>query len=188
MLALTVLAAGPVRAGVADDPLAQLAARLVPREALGGQFRQSTYLTFLEQPMVSSGEFCLDRTRGLRWQVREPLPSLMQVVGSTVTLDGAVVRDHGSGQLMARILLGFMEGDLAGLQRYFAVNGELASQPWRLQLSPKGRLQKIIERVELQGGDHLQQLDLREHNGTRTLIEFSAVSAGASDRCGGDVQ
>lgn len=174
-LSLWLPAAGQGAEAETSALLDELSGRLHTRQSLAGEFRQSKHLPFLEQPFVSEGDFTLDPERGLNWQVREPMPSLMQVRGSRVTLDGRAVRDHGMGQLISRIMLGFMHGDLSGLETYFAVRGDLEPTPWKLQLQPRGRLGEAVDRIELRGDTYLQRIEIIEREGTATAIEFSHV-------------
>lgn len=152
-----------------------LTGRLDLQPALRGEFRQFKQLPFLDQPFVSTGTFQLSRSEGLIWQVLTPGPSLMEVRESKVTLDGHAVQDHGIGGLMSRLMLGLMDGDLAGVTRYFSLQGDATSTPWQLTLTPRGRLSRALQAVQLSGDRYLQELVIVEVGDASTAIEFTEV-------------
>ena len=161
-----------------DSLIAAVSERLVIGEGLQGSFQQNKYLSFLQEPFSSSGDFSIDRRTGLRWQVRQPLDSLMQVQGATVLLDGQPVDDKGVGQLMALIMFGLMEGQLDTLGKYFEISGQLTAGNWRLELLPRSaRLQQVLRHVELRGEEHLGEIEIFEQGDNRTHIQLSEVQS-----------
>ena len=161
-----------------DSLIAAVSERLVIGEGLQGSFQQKKYLSFLQEPFSSSGDFSINRRTGLRWQVRQPLDSLMQVQGATVLLDGQPVDDKGVGQLMALIMFGLMEGQLDTLGKYFEISGQLTAGNWRLELLPRSaRLQQVLRHVELRGEEHLGEIEIFEQGDNRTHIQLSEVRA-----------
>jgi hypothetical protein len=144
--------------------------------SLQGHFQQVKHLKFLQQPFVSSGEFSIDRSAGLRWQVLEPLASLMVVDGSKVLLDGKPVDDHGIGRLMGMIMFGLMEGKLGTVEEYFAITGDVSASQWRLTLAPRSaRLKLALQRIELRGDDYLREIEIFERDDNRTVIVLSSL-------------
>ena len=161
-----------------DSLIAAVSERLVIGEGLQGSFQQNKYLSFLQEPFSSSGDFSIDRRTGLRWQVRQPLESLMQVQGATVLLDGQPVDDKGVGQLMALIMFGLMEGQLDTLGKYFEISGQVTAGDWRLELLPRSaRLQQVLRHVELRGEEHLGEIEIFEQGDNRTHIQLSEVQS-----------
>ena len=161
-----------------DSLIAAVSERLVIGEGLQGSFQQNKYLSFLQEPFSSSGDFSIDRRTGLRWQVRQPLDSLMQVQGATVLLDGQPVDDKGVGQLMALIMFGLMEGQLDTLGKYFEISGQVTAGDWRLELLPRSaRLQQVLRHVELRGEEHLGEIEIFEQGDNRTHIQLSEVQS-----------
>jgi outer membrane lipoprotein-sorting protein len=160
-----------------ENPLLQkLTERLEFHQSVEGNFRQEKYLHFMQRPMVSTGTFSMSRRNGLRWQVAEPVASLMTVQGHAVMLDGSPVKDQGVGQLMAMIMLGFMDGDLAGLARSFSVSGDISADHWQLSLIPDTLLlRSVLNGIELGGDRYLTQIEVIEKSMTRTRISFSDV-------------
>jgi len=162
--------------------LEQVAQRLVVGTSLQGHFAQEKYLAFLQEPFVSSGKFSIERSTGLRWQVLEPLESLMVVDGSKVLLDGKLVDDQGVGQLMGLIMFGLMENRLDSVADYFAVSGEVSEREWRLSLLPRSaRLKSVLQHIELSGDEYLRKIEIFERDDNRTVIELSSVRAFSAD-------
>jgi hypothetical protein len=156
--------------------LEELSQRLVVGSGLQGSFQQEKHLAFLKKPFTSSGEFSLDRSAGLRWQVIEPLESVMLVQGSHVVLDGRPVKDHGVGKLMAMIMLGLMEGQLTGVSKHFEITGVLSEENWKLSLTPlSSRLQTVLGHIDLRGDDYLREIEIYESGDNRTVILFTEV-------------
>ena len=167
-----------------DNPvLAQVVERLVRADSLQGQFLQEKHLVFLQKPFISSGEFRIDHSTGLHWQVLEPLASLMVVDGSTVLLDGKPMVDRGVGQLMGLVMFSVMEGRLDELTDYFVVTGEAASSQWQLSLIPESsRLKSVLQKIELRGDDYLREIEIFERDENRTVIVLSEMRTLDADK------
>lgn len=182
MILAGLLAVSNLGADVQEQLLEQCAQQLVVEQSLAGRFRQEKHVEFLSDPIVSSGMFSLHQTDGIAWHVTDPLESLMEVHGTTVMLDGKLVRDHGVGRLMSLLMAGFMQGDLDSITRYFDVTGDVSENGWELTLKPRSRRMKSnFARMEIDGGQHLQAINIIERSGNRTLIEFSDVHASTGD-------
>ena len=175
---ILLLAVGACLADEQEQLLLRVAERLSVAQELSGRFHQEKYVSFLQKPFVSKGEFSLSRTGGLRWQVTEPVDSLMSVQGDVVTLDGQPVQDYGVARLMTRLMFAFMEGDVSGLDRAFDVQAKVDDEGWQLSLIPNGaRLQAAFERIDMLGDDHLREVTVLEQEGSRTRVRFLDVRA-----------
>ena len=163
-------------AAPAGEVLTEVTQRLSVATSLQGYFQQTKHLEFLQQPFISSGEFTIDRSAGLRWQVLEPLASLMVIDGSKVLLDGKPVDDHGIGRLMGMIMFGLMEGKLDTVEEYFAITGDVSANQWKLSLAPRSaRLKSALQRIELRGDDYLGEIEIFERDNNRTVIVLSSL-------------
>jgi hypothetical protein len=175
LLCLAVVATA-VAASEEEALLQELATRLQFHHGLAGQFHQEKHLHFMNRPLVSTGEFSVSRTDGLTWQVQEPVSSLMTVQGREVRLDGIPVRDQGVGQLIAEIMLGFMDGDMTALARSFSVTGDTSGDVWRVSLEPDTVLMRsVLQRIALSGDSYLEQIEVIENDTGSTLIRFDQV-------------
>ncbi len=151
--------------------------RLLLNEGITGSFQQEKHLTFMRQPLVSTGQFTLRRNQGLYWKVLEPVASLMVVRDGTVTLDGKQISDRGVGELLADIMLGFISGKLQGLEQNFHVSGDVLADGWALQLQPRTYpLSQVLSHIELEGDSYLSRIRVVERSGNRTDMHFSEIS------------
>ena len=167
-----------VQAGFEEDLLSSVRGFLALNEGITGSFKQEKHLSFMRQPMVSTGRFEMQRAGGLRWQVLKPLTSLMVVQGGIVTLDGERFSDHGVGALLADIMLGVMTGDLRGMEENFRISGDISPDGWKLSLEPRAvPLDRILSHIELEGLRYLSRIQVVEKSGDRTDIFFSELSA-----------
>lgn len=180
-LTLGVVCPGSTNDGTIIDSIAQ---RLSVQKKLSGNFEQTKQLSFLALPLVSSGWFRLDSTTGLKWVVEQPLRSQMSVRGSTVMLDGERVRDGGVAQFMASIMQSFMGGDFSSIEQDFSVSGELVKgQQWHLELVPRSTmLRRVVNRIELNGGEFLESIVIHEKSDTDTSIVFTGVKGSDEER------
>lgn len=151
-------------------------------DAISGLFRQKKTLEFLAEPVISSGKFSITRDGNLTWRVIEPVESLMEVRGRTVTLDGKRVRGRNMANMMTLLMTGFMQGDFRGISRQFAVTGEVGETEWALRLEARSeRMKSVIGHIALGGGQYLHFIDILETGGNGTRIDFSEVSISESD-------
>lgn len=163
----------------------KVAKRLVAGTSLQGHFAQEKHLAFLQKPFVSSGNFRIDRSAGLHWQVLDPLASLMVVDGTKVLLDGQPVADHGVGQLMGLIMFALMEDRLDTVADHFSITGEVSSRQWALSLQPLSRrLKSVLQHIELRGDEYLREIEIFERDGNRTMIVLSGLRAFSADTSG----
>ena len=75
-----------------------------------------------------------------------------------------------------------LERDLATLERHFSHTGSLTrhdGQPgWALQLTPREpALARMIQRIELKGSSHAEEILLKTEAGDTTRIEFLRMTA-----------
>ena len=157
--------------------------RMPAVDHLDGEFTQTKTLTVLPQPLRSSGEFRFDSDSGLRWQVLEPIASLLvfNSKGMTQQQDGntlwAIGADQPTVMVIGRIISALLVGDWALLDSYFNIDGELFADHWQLQLTPRNStLQSLLQRIDLRGQQTVQALTLLEPNGDSTAIDFSIPS------------
>ncbi|MCB1691036.1 MAG: outer membrane lipoprotein carrier protein LolA [Halioglobus sp.] len=168
-----------------DSPetmLAFISRELVVSSNLRGDFSQRKYLSFVDKPFVSSGQFRLDRESGLFWHVIEPLESTMLVKEGRIFLDGKPVEDQGVGKLITIVMLGFMEGNLSGLTEVFSVSTEGVADGWSVSLTPRSsRLRAAIALIRIQGKHHLSSIEIVDAEQNRTLMQFSNVRSGSEE-------
>ncbi len=173
---------GPAPASLAEDPAAQLAAILGRRsaEALDARFRQTKHIALLREPLVSTGRVRFELPDGLRWEIVEPEPLV-------VDTRGGVLRTGPPGDL--REVPAAMLGPFASLPGGFSgVFGASATEiaaafdvaagtsPGAFRLTPKDRnLARALESIDLDlvpESGVPRRVVLNESGGDRSEIEI----------------
>ncbi len=161
-----------------EELLDSVAGRLAISDRITGGFEQARDVSFLSRPLTATGTFTIAANGELSWLVETPVRSLMEVKGGTVSLDGRVVDDPGTGEFMAMILTAFMQRDLAPVADQFEVTGESGEPFWQLGLIPRNFFwRRVITDVELDGDAYLRTVTINEPDGSATRITFSDVAA-----------
>ncbi len=163
-------------------PGAGVRARLVVSPVLRGQFEQEKQLQGFKHPLLSKGDFLIDKGRGLVWATRSPFASTLVLTKDKLLVrrdDGSAATSAGPGASPAvamanALLLALLGGDVDALSRLFTLIETMsANNAWQLQLVPKpGPLKKIFKRIELQGDQHVRSVRLEEVRGDVTEIRF----------------
>ncbi|MBE9607818.1 outer membrane lipoprotein carrier protein LolA [Chitinilyticum piscinae] len=174
-----LLLSAPALAGVIDD----VRVRVALPDAQRGEFRQEKHVATLSKPLISSGQFIYLKPRGLLWRMDRPYASdavitgeqlIQQVRGKTIARVEA--RSQPGYSSVSRIFMALVGGDWQALEQDFVIQGKVSGPSWQLELTPKGGLFASFARtLTLSGGKTLEQLDIAEKNGDRTVYVFSNV-------------
>ncbi len=170
-------------ASAPEDVLLRVKRQLKPFETLQGRFEQEKHLAKLKKPLKSRGSLALLRGRGVLWKTETPIRSLLAMTRDTVSVvrDGKVVtslsvNEQPGLRLMGRIVFAVFAADVDEIRKTFeVVESRVApdGSGWCLSLRPRdASFGKIIQRVELSGGAHVESLLLKEANGDSTQIRF----------------
>ncbi|PTT24283.1 outer membrane lipoprotein carrier protein LolA [Pseudomonas sp. HMWF021] len=163
--------------------LQQLSEQLAKPDVIHGQFIQEKHLRALPQPLLSKGSFVLAKNHGLLWLLKTPLQQDYRI-----TANGIARRDGNTWQLLPnksagaeqnRLFLAVLQGDSSGLQRDFelALSGD--AQQWKLTLTPRSVLLKqVFNRINIDGGELVQTIELLETQGDSTVLRMKDSSAG----------
>ena len=158
----------------ADDVLAQITARLVKSPITQGEFRQEKRLKILVKPLISTGIFTYDQSKGVIWKTLTPIPSLL-LLNETRLLTGQ--GEQAIPAAFGKVFKAMLGGDLKLLAESFLITGAEQNNVWQLQLKPRDELlKKVISSVVLSGDTELRSLELQEFNGNITLISFSQIT------------
>jgi outer membrane lipoprotein-sorting protein len=162
--------------------LTQLNALLRQKPVVRGTFTQEKHLRALPQPLVSHGRFVLAQDLGLLWLLQRPLQQDYRI-----TTQGIARRDErgwqpttqqGASERQNRLTLALLSGDSATLARDFELALAGDADHWQLTLTPRAMLLKqIFQRIELQGGASVSQIEILEAQGDRTLMRLSDSQA-----------
>ncbi|NJA05529.1 outer membrane lipoprotein carrier protein LolA [Methylococcaceae bacterium WWC4] len=158
----------------ADDVLDQVRAILQPEPIAVGHFRQTKQLAFLQQPLVSEGEFVYAQSGGVIWNTVSPVASTVLIGGERmVSEQGEQALPPSFGQLIPALL----GGDFAQLRTDFEIQGSVQARSWRLQFLPKDPLlAKIVAELVLSGDSDLRGFDILESGGNRSSTVFEHIS------------
>ena len=160
-------------AGLPDDtPLPELAAHDITR----GEFTQQRQLPELTRPLRSSGHFVHDVDRGILWQVVEPAPSTLVIIARGLYQNGE--RQSGASPMtsLRPVFRALFSGDMARLEDHFEVTPAETGTGWSLVLKPRdSSLAEALREIILSGDDYPQQVIIKDGDGGRTELRFSAI-------------
>lgn len=190
LVTLNLLAAGihtPIaHAGADSSVLTTISQRMKPAQVLRGQFTQEKTFSIMTRPLKSSGNFVLDKNRGIWWHNITPIP------GDMVLSDAGIVQVTTNGQrqklasaqqpalkLMTDIIRQLVGGDWEKLQNHFDIEANTAPSAWTATLTPKaGSLfANHAARIEVIGNTYVEQITLQEKSTDKTHIVFSQLSS-----------
>lgn len=147
-----------------------------------GQFTQKKYLHDLKKPLVSHGQFVLERKRGLIWQVHDPVQTTLTITNNALIQrhDGDTVQrisrsDQPSLQVVTGLMLAIFNADCAKLKNYF----EIAKEPtdtdeWWLSLVPQtNTAQKLVQQIHVRGDAQIRHIVIKRPNGDKNVIELA---------------
>ena len=164
----------PVTQSYANQLIADITSRLVKAPITQGTFQQEKQLKILSKPLMSSGLFTYDQSKGVIWQTLAPVPSLL-LVNESQLISGQ--GEQNVPAAFGKVFKAMLGGDLHELTEGFLMTGENINNTWHLQLKPKDEfLQKIINTITLSGDSELRTLELQEVTGNFTRISFTQIT------------
>jgi hypothetical protein len=158
----------------ADDVLAKITERLSKTEITQGNFRQEKRLKILRKPLISTGIFTYDQSKGVIWKTLTPVTSMLLLNDThLLTTQGEQAVPAAFGKVF-KAMLG---GDLNQLADGFSITGTDQKPAWQLELKPKDELlKKIISSIVLSGDNELRFLEIQEAGGNLTHIKFDKIT------------
>jgi hypothetical protein len=170
------------------EQLGQLAQRLNMGDSAQGRFTQYRYLSVLNKPLISQGEFIFKEELGLAWLQHTPFESALILTQGTliqidsdgnqqVTQAGDNRQANSLAQMMPTLMSALLRGDIDPLATQFSLHLLQDEQGWQLGLIPLDPLlAKAIEAIVLQGNQGIDALTLLNPNGDRSQIQFTQLS------------
>lgn len=157
--------------------LNELSQQLAKNSVVRGPFIQEKHLRAMAQPLTSRGQFVLAADKGLLWQLQSPIAQDYRI-----TPDGIAKRTGAGWQAQpgnnaaaqqSRLFLALLRGNSSGLEADFELQLQGHTDDWTLTLTPRAMLLKqIFSRIEIQGGELVQRIELFETQGDRTLLQL----------------
>ena len=161
--------------------MAQLSQQLSQHAVVHGPFIQEKHLRGLSQPLLSSGEFVLNREHGLLWQLRKPMPADYRIDNNGIALRNAngwqAQAKQGVAAQQSRIFLAVLKGDHQGLEQDFAPNLSGTAESWQLTLTPRSLLlQQIFQQITISGAALVERIELVETQGDSSVLRMPKSS------------
>lgn len=156
--------------------LAQLSQRSKAIKSLQGRFVQQKTIAVLPAPLNSTGRFQFEQGKGVVWELLTPVQNKVELTPKGISFaseQGKAPMQQAGVEVVAKIFMGVIAGELDSLKDYFAVEAHGDGSKWTLRLTPhSANLAAYIKSIELQGGELTEQLDIAEANGDHTHIAF----------------
>lgn len=158
----------------------ELVLQLQKPDNLQGQFVQQRFLKSMSKPLLATGEFTLVKNQGLLWQMQKPFENHLRVTKDGISqwngTDWVASKQLGQSEQIS-LFLGLLSGDISALSRQFELVLTGSAQNWQLLLNPNNLLMKqIFEQIEIRGDSVVKQIEIREKQGDKTLIEFEQIT------------
>lgn len=156
-----------------------LIAQLQQPQNTQGEFIQQRFLNALNKPIQTTGKFTQAKAQGLLWQTEKPFANQLRVRATGISQWNGErwVQNTKLGQAeQIGLFLGLLSGDSEKLAQQFELHLQGSAQQWQLTLTPNTLLMRqIFDTIEIRGEKVVKQIELREKQGDRTLIEFRQV-------------
>ncbi|WP_339469233.1 MULTISPECIES: outer membrane lipoprotein carrier protein LolA [unclassified Pseudomonas] len=162
--------------------LQQLSDQLAKPSVIHGSFTQEKHLRALPQPLVSKGTFVLAKDHGLLWLLKTPLQQDYRISAQGIARRDAngwqLLPNKSAGAEQNRLFLAVLQGDSSGLQRDFDLQLHGEAKQWQLTLIPRSLLLKqVFNRINIDGGDLVQKIELLETQGDSTVLRMQDSTA-----------
>ena len=158
----------------ADDVLTQITTRQIKTPITQGDFEQQKHLNVLHKPLISTGSFTYDRSKGVIWKTQAPVASIL-LVNETRLLTGQ--GEQAVPGAFGKVFKAMLGGDLTVLAEGFELTGTAQKEAWQLELTPRDELfRKVIGKMVLSGDTELRDLEIRETGGNSTHISFKNIT------------
>jgi len=164
--------------------LEQLQQRFASQPVIRANFVQVRTIAGMAQPLVSRGQLLIAQQQGLWWQQATPFPLMLilddkRMVQSMSGQPPQVITADSNPQMFQfnHLLRALFQADEKVLRENFALDfHDLGNNRWQLGLTPKAApLNKIFNRIDLQGEAFLNRITLDDKQGDKTEITLSAT-------------
>lgn len=178
ILVACLLISGVANAITLDDVQQRFAAQNVVRAS----FQQERQISGMAQPLHSSGEVLIAKSKGLWWQQQHPFPMtlvlddshMVQVMGSQAP---QIITADSNPQMFQfnHLLRALFQADRKVLDENFTSQfTDQGKGQWQLVLTPTTTpLDKLFSTITLQGEKYLNRIELNDTQGDFTEITFS---------------
>lgn len=162
--------------------LEQLQQRFASQPVIRASFVQVRSIAGMAQPLVSRGQLLIAQQQGLWWHQATPFPMTLilddhRMVQSMSGQPPQVITADSNPQMFQfnHLLRALFQADEQVLRENFELNfRDDGRDGWQLSLTPKAApLNKIFNRIDLQGAAYLNRITLDDRQGDKTEITLS---------------
>lgn len=163
---------------------AALMQALAAHPAARATFVERKYLAVLDQPVESRGELSFTAPDRLEKRTLAPRAEALVLEGDTLTVEQAGRRRRLSlsanpeAATFVESMRGTLAGDLATLQKYYALDLGGRRERWELQLVPQqAGMAKIVRRIRIEGsGPTVRRVVFEQADGDRSEMQITPVA------------
>jgi len=180
LLSLNTFAASAVDG---DQSLDKVRTHILKYKEVNGNFKQVRNLKDLKLSLESEGDFRFKLPFDLDWNQKKPF-----VMDLLMTPDKIVQKNaDGSEQVITKAqqpviftfsssFLGIFAGDKTAIEKTFTYQVSLKGNKWMMNLEPKDELlKKAVSKVQINGAEFVETVEVTEKSGNTTHIQFSKV-------------
>ena len=146
-----------------------------------GGFTQERWIKILETPLVSKGQFAIQKGKHIEWQLNEPFALKYEFDGETLSLteDGKTSTISGKQDPSLYgffvFLFNIYKGEISDLEKWFDVKEKKQDTGNTIQLTPqKAVLKKAFQSILIQA-DHqsIEKITITENSEDKIVIQFT---------------
>ena len=162
--------------------LDQLQQRFASQPVIRANFEQVRTISGMSQPLVSRGQLLIAQQQGLWWHQATPFVMTLilddkRMVQSMSGQPPQVITADSNPQMFQfnHLLRALFQADEKVLRENFELDfRDQGNDQWQLSLTPKAApLNKIFNRIDLQGTAFLNRITLDDKQGDKTAITLS---------------
>ena len=162
--------------------LDQLQQRFASQPVIRANFEQVRTISGMSQPLVSRGQLLIAQQQGLWWHQATPFVMTLilddkRMVQSMSGQPPQVITADSNPQMFQfnHLLRALFQADEKVLRENFELEfRDQGNDQWQLSLTPKAApLNKIFNRIDLQGTAFLNRITLDDKQGDKTAITLS---------------
>lgn len=179
--ALIALFVGMAGAQADGWDLDRLMGRLAKNPGGRVDFTERSYMSILDQPLVSKGELVYVPPDRLEKRTFTPRPEIATLQGGELSLERGGKRrtlrldEYPEAAAFVESIRATLAGDHAALERTYHLSLEGSESDWTLVLEPRGlRMGAVVRRIEIQGsGGQVQRIEILQPDGDRSELDLS---------------
>jgi outer membrane lipoprotein-sorting protein len=181
-LITAVVAACPLPACGADWGAEQLMRALAAVKSSQARFVERKHVAILSAPLESSGRLMYQAPDRLEKHTVSPVRESLVLEGDELTVEGKDRKRRTLRLQEQPMVRAFVEGvrstlagDLATLNRHYAIQLAGSERQWRLTLKPGDRqVQEIVSQIQISGsGDAITRIEFFETTGDRSVMTIT---------------